>query len=71
MIKITINETDNKKISKTYDKIFKIIDDNTFLFKVYSESEHRGNEGYIIEFNSLSNEMIQGIEKLKNVSIEL
>lgn len=70
-MKIVIKETNKNKTDKAYNKIFNIIDKHTFLFKVNSENEYTNEEGFVIEVNGLSNEMIMEIEKIKNVEIIL
>jgi hypothetical protein len=54
-------------IDKTYDKIFKIIDNHTTFFKVNAENEYKTNEGYVIEFREVPSSAINEITQLKNV----
>ena len=64
MYKIIIK---GKNISRTYDKIFKIIDKHSTFFRVNTENEYRTEEGYVLEFESIPPEAILEINELKNV----
>ena len=64
MYKIIIK---GKNISRTYDKIFKIIDKHSTFFRVSTENEYRTEEGYVLEFKNIPPEAILEINELKNV----
>ena len=56
-----------KNVGNTYDKIFKIIDNDSILFRKSTASEFEVEGGYVIFIDGLDGGTIEKILKLKGV----